>query len=100
MREKSTSHYVVTCVGCGGTAEFCPKRSAFAAIDGRYRAVGAFRRAGWKFEVPYDHGMRQRAYETALERGEPGEWTCPDCVRLAHPSDGKTTRDVSKRQKQ
>jgi len=97
MQEKSARHYVVTCVGCEGTSEFCPKRSVLQELEGRYRAVAAFKRAGWRFEVPYDHGMRQRAYETALDRGEPGNWTCPDCVRLAHPSGGKPMLQAPKR---
>ena len=50
-------------------------------FDGRDRAVGAFKRAGWVCAMPQDHGMRQRAYEDALRRGD-AEWTCPECVRL------------------
>ena len=81
--EHSIHHFRATCVGCGADAEFCPRRSMH--IDDRFRAVAAFRRAGWECEMPYDHRLRQRDYEAALARGD-GDWKCPECVRLADPT--------------
>ena len=87
----ATAHYSATCVGCGARSEFCPRDSL--GIDEETRAARAFHRAGWRCELPYDHGLRQSSYESALRRGA-GEWTCPACVRLAHPArPGARTRE-------
>jgi hypothetical protein len=90
LRETAKPHFTATCVSCNGTAEFCPRRSD-TLIDGRWRAIAAFKKVGWVCAPPRDHGMRQREYERAMANGE-GEWMCPACVRISRARQPNTSR--------